>query len=206
MPATPVAPAPAAAKGKAKASAPAAKASAPAKASGTKAVAKASAAAKASAPTLPSRSAPAPAKASRSKAGARPAAVARTVEEITAASDAVGFQLQVRGAGGTTTYADGADEIVVGPPTWFALVLAAATTRRYLHLVQREATSGQVVLLAMIDGSGATRIPPAPGWQRAIVEGTVHAIASDLLLTRADIVALSGGHQPPPTEARPPYT
>ena len=167
------------------------------------------------APAKPSKAAPAKLAAAlveatvgpkkgKGKGGGPPAAVARTVEEISAVTEAVDFDIVVRGASGTTTYGEDTNEISIAPPTLFALQLTAVTTRRYLHLIQKDA-SDQIVLLAVIDGSGATRMPPNPAWQRAVVDGTLHLLMSDLLLSRGDIVSVIGGHEPPPTDARPPY-
>ena len=151
---------------------------------------------------------PAPAKpAAAAKPSAKPAAVASpSVAEIIAASEAIAYALVVRASTGATTYTDATDEIVVGPPTWFALTPVAPTTRRYLYLIQKEDASGHIVLLHLVDGAGATRVPAASGWQRAIVDGTLHLLASNLLLTRADLVALIGGHEPPPSSTKPPFS
>ena len=124
------------------------------------------------------------------KPAAKPAAPAPlTVAEIIAASEAIACTLVVRTSAGETTYAEDTDEIVVGPPTWFALRPVTPPTRRYLYLIQKEDTTGHIVLLHLVDGAGATRVPAGAGWQRAIVEGTLHLLASDLLLNRADLVA-----------------
>ena len=157
----------------------------------------------------PAKAAPAkaaPAKAAPAKPAAQPAAAAHTVAEIIAASEAVDYRLVVRTATGPTTYTEDTTEIVVGPPTWFALETVNPTARRYLHLIHKEASSGQIVLVHLTDGAGATRVPPANGWLRALVEGSLHLISSDLQLSRPDIVELIGGHEPPTGTARPPFT
>lgn len=104
---------------------------------------------------------------------------------------------------------DNTDELQIGPPTLFAVAPLTAVARRYLYLLQQETEpdTGLVVLLSIVDtrDAAATRVPPAGAWQRAIVPGTVHLLASDLELTREQIVAFMGGHEPPPTQARPPY-
>ena len=130
-----------------------------------------------------------------------------SVAEMTNASAAVAFHVIVLGPNGTTTYTEDTRELVIGPPTWVAVVPVPATVRRYTYLLQKEdSPSGRIVLLQMIDGSGVTRIPAGNGWIRAIIEGTFHLIESDLLLNREDFVAIIGGHEPPPVEARPPFT
>lgn len=163
------------------------------------------------APAKPAPAKPAPAKPAAAKPAAKPsaksAAVASpSVAEIIAASEAIAYALIVRASTGSTTYTDATDEIVVGPPTLFALAPVAPPTRRFLYLIQKEAASGHIVLVHVVDGAGATRVPAATGWQRAIVEGTLHLLASDLLLTRADLVALIGGHEPPPSSTKPPFS
>lgn len=116
------------------------------------------------------------------------------------------------------------------PPTWFSVELAAATAKRYLYLVQHETDTGLVVLILLFDrtalpfGSAARghapageyggpcddscglRLPPSGAWLRAVVDGTVFVLASDLVLTRKSITAWIGGHEPPTVPARPPYT
>jgi hypothetical protein len=98
------------------------------------------------------------------------------------------------------------------PPTWFSLAVTAPSAKRYLYLVQQETETGIVVLIMLFDRSAdpATgdepRLPPSGGWLRAVVDGTVYVLASDLVLTRKAITAWIGGREPPTTPARPPYT
>jgi hypothetical protein len=56
------------------------------------------------------------------------------------------------------------------------------------------------------DDSDHPRLPPSGAWLRAVVDGTVHVLTSDLVLTRKAITAWIGGHEPPTTPAQPPYT
>jgi hypothetical protein len=107
------------------------------------------------------------------------------------------------------------------PPIWFSVTLTASTRKRYLYLVQQETDTGIAVLIMLFDrnaGAGATastiatagdsdglRLPPSGGWLRAVVDGTVYVLASDLALSRKAITAWIGGHEPPTTPARPPY-
>jgi hypothetical protein len=97
------------------------------------------------------------------------------------------------------------------PPTWFSLVLTAPTAKRYLYLVQQERETDIVVLILLfdrrtspVDGDGL-QLPPSGAWLRAVVDGAVYVLASDLVLTRKAITAWIGGHEPPTTPARPPY-
>jgi hypothetical protein len=98
------------------------------------------------------------------------------------------------------------------PPTWFSVTLAAPTGKRYLYLVQEEIENGLIVLLLLFDRTTAggdgdgLRLPPSGAWLRAIVEGTVYVLASDLVLSRKAITAWIGGREPPTMPAKPPYT
>lgn len=100
-------------------------------------------------------------------------------------------------------------ERVLAPATWFSITLTAPTSKRYLYLVQEELATRCVVLLmlfdrhAIDDGRPALRMPPSGAWLRAIVEGPVYVLASDLVLSRKAITAWSGGREPP---SMPPYT
>lgn len=101
------------------------------------------------------------------------------------------------------------------PPTWFAVTLAASTKKRFFYLVQKETGTGIVVLIllydraatpgALADDTDGLRIPSSGGWLRAVVDGTVYVLASDLVLTRKSITAWIGGREPPTTPAQPPY-
>ena len=197
-----------AAKPTAKAAAPAAKPAAakPAAVAAKPAAVAAKPAAVAAKPAAPKPAAAPTAAKSPAPTKAKAADAKPSVAALIAGSEAVAYRLLVLGADGPQTYADGADEIVVAPPTLFAVAPDAPSPRRYHFLLQKEDASGWVVLLHVVDGAAPTRVPAAPGWQRAIVNGTVHVIASDFPLSREDIVALIGGHEPPPSSARPPYS
>jgi hypothetical protein len=101
------------------------------------------------------------------------------------------------------------------PSTWFAVTLAASTKKRFLYLVQKETGTGLVVLIMLYDRAAATavptddtnglRIPPSGAWMRAIVDGAVYVLASDLRLTRKSITAWIGGHEPPTPPTQPAY-
>lgn len=94
------------------------------------------------------------------------------------------------------------------PPTWFSVTLVAPIQKRYLYLVQEETDTGMIVLLMLFDRSAAPddslRLPASGAWLRAIVDGTVHVLASDLVLSGKAITAWLGAREPPP--AQPPYT
>ena len=98
------------------------------------------------------------------------------------------------------------------PPAWFSVTVTASTKKRYLYLVQKETTTGVVVLILLFDRAAAAghsdglRIPSSGGWLRAIVNGAVYVLASDLVLNHKSITAWIGGHDPPTSPAQPPYT
>jgi hypothetical protein len=100
----------------------------------------------------------------------------------------------------------------IGPPTWFFVTLTAPPSKRYLYLVQQEADTGLVVLVLLFDRCAAgehgkgPQLPPSGAWLRAVVEGTVYVLASDLVLSRTSITAWLGGSEPPTVPAQPPYT
>ena len=100
----------------------------------------------------------------------------------------------------------------VVPPVWFSVALTAPTRKRYLYLVQKETDTGLIVVILLFDrsaiGGDATdlRLPSSGAWLRAVVDGTVFDLASDLVLTRKAITAWIGGREPPTTPPQPPYT
>ncbi|HEY0988689.1 MAG TPA: hypothetical protein VGD80_16600 [Kofleriaceae bacterium] len=97
-------------------------------------------------------------------------------------------------------------------PTWFSVTVMAPPEKRYLYLVQHETETGLVVLLMMFDRSAAAddgrglRLPASGAWLRALVDGPVIVLASDLVLPRKSITAFLGGTEPPTSPAMPPYT
>jgi len=103
-------------------------------------------------------------------------------------------------------------DCAVVPPTWFSVALTAPTRKRYLYLVQKETDTGLIVVILLFDRGAAgsdgaeLRLPSSGGWLRAVVDGTVFVLASDLVLTRKAITAWIGGREPPTTPAQPPYT
>jgi hypothetical protein len=100
-------------------------------------------------------------------------------------------------------------EIQIGPPTLFALVPIAPVARRYLYLIQQQTDPRTALIVLMVVGDtregGGARVPPQGAWQRAVVKGTVHLLASDQQLTLKQIVAYRQGHEPPPTPTQPPF-
>ena len=100
----------------------------------------------------------------------------------------------------------------VVPPTWFSVALTAPTRKRYLYLVQKETDTGLIVVIMLFDRSAANhdgkglRLPSSSGWLRAVVDGTVYVLASNLMLGRKAITAWIGGHEPPTMPPQPPYT
>jgi hypothetical protein len=127
------------------------------------------------------------------------------------AIEAAPFSLKIIDGGVERSFEKRADEITIMPPTWFAVALTAPVEKRYLHLIQMEKDSRKLVIFLLADrtalGAGdAVRLPAQGAWLRAIVEGTIHVLVADVGLSRAQIVKALGGHQPPPTQAMPPYT
>jgi hypothetical protein len=99
----------------------------------------------------------------------------------------------------------------VAPPMWFSVALGRPTRKRYLYLVQKETETGLVVVLLLFDrvaaeAEGELRLPARGAWLRAVVDGTVYVLASDLALSRKAITAWIGGGEPPTSPAQPPYT
>jgi hypothetical protein len=124
----------------------------------------------------------------------------------------IAFSLTVLDDRGMRDYA-GHEALV--PPTWFSVTLRAATDKRYLYLVQKESKTGLVVLVLLFDRhehvaplehTHGMRMPTTGTWLRAVVDGTVHVLASDMMLNRKSITAWIGGHEPTSVPAPPPYT
>ncbi|MBC7976111.1 MAG: hypothetical protein H7138_14150 [Myxococcales bacterium] len=125
------------------------------------------------------------------------------------AIEAVAFELTVLDDRGART-SDGDRELF--PATWFSVTLTAPIEKRYLYLVQQETGTGLLVLILMFDRTAAPeercdlRLPPSGAWLRAVVDGPVYVITSDLVLSRKSITAWLGSDEPPTTPALPPYT
>jgi hypothetical protein len=102
-------------------------------------------------------------------------------------------------------------DCALAPATWFSVTLMASTKKRFLYLVQKESDTGLVVLILLFDRSAIAgdtrglRLPPSGAWMRAVVDGAVYVLASDLVLTHKSITAWIGGHEPPTIPAKPPY-
>jgi hypothetical protein len=98
------------------------------------------------------------------------------------------------------------------PPMWFAVTLGEPIHKRHLYLVQKETDTGLIVVIMLFDltdgspSAGELRLPSSHGWLRAVVDGTVYVLASDLVLSRKAITAWIGGREPPTIPAQPPYT
>ncbi|HEX7838364.1 MAG TPA: hypothetical protein VF469_12905 [Kofleriaceae bacterium] len=107
---------------------------------------------------------------------------------------------------------DYASDCTVVPPTWFSVTLTEPIQKRYLYLVQKETDTGLIVVIMLFDRSAAQgdgnalRLPPSGAWLRAVVDGTVYVLASNLVLSRKAITAWIGGREPPTTPPQPPYT
>lgn len=125
--------------------------------------------------------------------------------------EAVPFTLKFIDLGVERSFDKKADEIGIMPPTWFAVVLTAPVHKRYLHVIQMEKGTRQVVIFLLADrtalGAGdAVRLPSQGAWLRAITEGTIHVLAADVGLSRQQLVQAIGGRLPPPTQSKPPFT
>jgi hypothetical protein len=119
------------------------------------------------------------------------------------------FQMTVLDDGAPRSHDPGC---AVVPPAWFSVALTAPTRKRYLYLVQKETDTGLIVVIMLVDRSAiggdadGLRLPSNGAWLRAVVDGTVFVLASDLVLTRKAITAWIGGCEPPTTPPQPPYT
>jgi hypothetical protein len=126
------------------------------------------------------------------------------------------YQLAIEGAAFRLAVLDNAvprdydSERALAASTWFSATVTAPPSKRYLYLVQHETETGLVVLLLMFDRSAAgddgrgLRLPANGAWLRAIVEGPVVVLASDLVLPRKSITAWLGASEPP-SPPQPPY-
>jgi len=127
------------------------------------------------------------------------------------------YQLAIEGMPFQLTVLDGTDaagptggagaaprDSRLAPQTWFSVALSAATKKRYLYLVQKDAQTGVVDLLLLCDRQSlegdppalGLRMPPHGAWLRALVDGCVHVLASDLVLNRKSVTAWIGGRDP----------
>lgn len=95
----------------------------------------------------------------------------------------------------------------IKPPTYYAVEIREALSKRFAHLILKEGASRFVMtLLADRDALGKNRRLPAAGaWLRAIVEGEAFLLGADVPLLREEIAKYLGGHEPPPTATKPPY-
>jgi hypothetical protein len=92
---------------------------------------------------------------------------------------------------------------------WCAMFPKKPPARRYQYVLQWQADSPKgkdFILCHLVDGVGATRLPPANGWIRALDRGELQVLTSDVLLSRRQIAAIIGGHEPPSGIAKPPNT
>ncbi|HMG20311.1 MAG TPA: hypothetical protein VK607_03300 [Kofleriaceae bacterium] len=140
------------------------------------------------------------------------------VHAITASALPAPYQLAIEDCEFRTTVLDDHaprdhdSDCAVVPPMWFSVTLTEPTHKRHLYLVQQETDTGLVVVIMLVDRSaedhdgGALRLPSRSGWLRAVVDGTVYVLASDLVLSRKAITAWIGGREPPTTPPQPPYT
>jgi hypothetical protein len=144
-----------------------------------------------------------PTKAPAKKPPSAPAPSAAELAALKAVSSPVGFQVQILQVAGVQTVGS---QTPVPQGRWFAAVPTTPSPRRYHFLLQFEGSTHHFALYSVVDGAGAPRLPPAPGYQRALFTGPVHVISSDRVLTRPEIAAIVGGHEPPSGLAKPPAT
>lgn len=102
------------------------------------------------------------------------------------------------------------EEVAVAARTWFAVSIAPPVAKRYLHVLQVE-EAGTFLLYMLADrdaegGSPALRLPRVGAYMRALVTGSLHVLGADSPLSREQIAKHIGGHEPPPQQAKPPYT
>lgn len=153
--------------------------------------------------TAPKKAAP---KKTAPKKASKPKLQQATPAEVTAwraATQAVAIRVEILTGDGIQTVS-GATSVPAG--SWFAAVPVMPSSRRYHFVMQWQGKSKKFVLCQLVDGAGATRLPPAAGWCRALESGAIHVLASDLLLTRAQIATLIGGHEGSAGTLKPPYT
>ncbi len=131
------------------------------------------------------------------------AASAAEVKAWRAATQAVDVTLEILTSDGIQTVSGGT---AVPAGRWFAAVPKTPSARRYHFVLQWQGKTKKFVLCHLVDGAGATRLPPAGGWSRALDTGKIHVLASDLPLTRPQIATIIGGHEPPTGVLKPPNT
>jgi hypothetical protein len=143
------------------------------------------------------------AKAKPTKAGAEAPPTAAEIKAWRAASKKVDVRVEILTGTGIQTVAGNA---TIPAGRWFAAVPLAPPDRRYQYVLQWQGPSKKFVLVHLVDGAGAQRLPPANGWSRALDTGKLHVISSDLQLSRRQLAAILGGHEPPTGTAKPPNT
>jgi len=158
--------------------------------------------------SAPKKSAPkkAAAKKSAPKKATKPKVEQVTAAEVTAwraVTEVVDARIELLASDGIQTVSSANP---VPASRWFAAVPMTPSSRRYHFVMQWQDQSKKFVLCHLVDGAGATRVPSAGGWSRALETGRIHVIASDLLLSRPQIATLIGGHEGSTGTAKPPYT
>jgi hypothetical protein len=143
------------------------------------------------------------AKAKPKKPKGAPPPTAAEIKAWRAASQRVDFRLEILTSDGIQTVSG---NTAVPAGRWFAAVPLVPVARRYHFVLQWQGISKKFVLVHLVDGAGAARLPPAGGWSRALDAGKIHVIASDMLLTRRQIAAIIGGHEGSTGVAKPPNT
>jgi|GEM_PF-5009426 len=158
--------------------------------------------------TTPTKKAPAKKKPNtKTPAAKKPATKSSPSVPITA----VPFDTSYLGdTGAENTVASDGEDVALATGTWFAVTIAPGASKRFLHLLQSEEQGTFVLyMLADRDASSSTsslRLPANGAFMRALVTGTLHVLGANKPLSRAQIAKHIGGHEPPPQQAKPPYT
>jgi hypothetical protein len=136
-------------------------------------------------------------------AGKEPPPTKAEIAAWRAASSAIDLVVEVQTDGAPRRQESAAPVAIA---SWFAVHATTPPPRRYQFVLQWQRGSRKFIVCYQHDGVAA-RLPGAGGWLRALDTGRIHAVSSDLRLTRRQLAAvLGGGHEPPTGVAKPPNT
>lgn len=136
-------------------------------------------------------------------AGQEPPPTKAEIAAWRAASSAIDLVVEVQTDGAPRRQESAAPVAIA---SWFAVHATTPPPRRYQFVLQWQRGSRKFIVCYQHDGVAA-RLPGAGGWLRALDTGRIHAVSSDLRLTRRQLAAvLGGGHEPPTGVAKPPNT
>jgi hypothetical protein len=139
----------------------------------------------------------------KAKAAAELPPTAAEIKAWRAAARKLDVRIEIRDRDGVTT-ASGGTSIPAG--RWYAVVPVSPSPRPYQFVLQWQGTSKKFILSHLGEDADAARLPLGRGWIRSLDAGRVHVIASDQPLTRRQLAAVIGGHEPNPGTAKPPNT